>query len=259
MLFTLLTLASWKPMVARSKAIDRASATTAGTRAMLDRAEELRELMHAQHALVCAAENPVLQAEHTRALQATLAELDEIVEAVQPRYLEVDEALAEAEAWASRMPKRRATTWFRRSTVNGLTSLAVAVAGERGGRLRDTWMADLAGAPEEGLTMGRWQQVGHAAGFVIAAVRMRGRAVSAPLWRPVDWLLVSESRTRTVTTLAVGAQVVYIQKQDGLHGLLTDGWGWCAGCALALTAFFRWLRRLRGVELAGSDGNSTAD
>jgi hypothetical protein len=72
----------------------------------------------------------------------------------------------------------------------------------------------------------------------------------------VDWLLTSESRTRTLIALAVGAQVVYVAKHDGLHGLITEGWGWCGGCAVALHIFFRWLRKVRGIELAVTDEDS---
>ncbi|MDX2546806.1 hypothetical protein ACOT81_28100 [Streptomyces sp. WI04-05B] len=256
LIFTFFILVSWKPMVARAKAVSRARMENDASGAMIERAVELRDLMLTQKSMLQAAKSVEAQGNAHRALQQTVTELEGLIEVLEPRRELVSEALAEADAWSARLPHRRVLAWARRSLVGGLTGLAVAVAGERGARLRDTWMADLAGVPEEGLTLSRWQQVGHATGFVIAAVRIRSRALSEPLWRPADWLLESESRTRTLITLAVGAQVIYIQKCDGLHGLLTEGWGWCGGCAVALHFFFRWLRKVRGIELAVTVQNS---
>ncbi|MFD4343423.1 hypothetical protein ACFWQ6_00825 [Streptomyces coelicoflavus] len=161
---------------------------------------------------------------------------------------------AKAHRW---MPAVRAA--MRRpanSAVDSVVSVAATVAGRRRPHLRDEWLAHLAGAPEQSVTLTTWQRQRTAAGFLISAVRMRTQDLTRPLWRPVDWLLSSESRTRTVVTLAVGGQIVYIQKNDGLYGLLTEGWGWCAGCAVALHFFFRWLRTIRGVELAVPDSRA---
>ncbi|MFD7057725.1 hypothetical protein ACFWBS_59680, partial [Streptomyces mirabilis] len=57
----------------------------------------------------------------------------------------------------------------------------------------------------------------YAFGFLWAALRMRLHDVAAPLWMPVDWLLSTESGTHGSIALAVGAQVVYIQYEDGLQ------------------------------------------
>jgi hypothetical protein len=247
--------ASWKPVVAFRKAVQRANAEQELSEPLFARALALRDLMSTQKQTLESAHDPAEHSDAENALRQTMTELEEIVDVLTPRLDLVSQAIAEADAWNERFPHRRALAWARRSLVSGLTDLAVAVAGDRGARLRDTWMADIAGAPEEGLTLSRWQQVGHAAGFMIAAIRMRSRALSEPMWRPVDWVLASESRSRSVITLAVGALVIYIVKHDGLHGLLTDGWGWCGGCAVALHLFFRWLRKVRGVDLAVVDQN----
>lgn len=134
-----------------------------------------------------------------------------------------------------------------------LFALAVHIAGRRRRYLEADWAAVLVGVPDEGVTLTRFERLRYTGGFFVAALRMRLSDTVAPAWKPVDWLLAGESRTRTTTTFAVGAQVIYVVKEDGLHGLLTEGWGWCGGCAVALTFFFRWLRRVRGVELVTAE------
>ncbi|MET9222345.1 hypothetical protein ABZX65_26775 [Streptomyces sp. NPDC003300] len=83
-----------------------------------------------------------------------------------------------------------------------------------------------------------------------AAVRLRLGGWLGGAWRPVDWVLVSPSRTQALTAIAVGADAVYIEYANGLTSLLTDGWGWCGSCGLALMSLTAWLRRVRSIELA---------
>ncbi|MFD7475678.1 hypothetical protein ACFV8Z_26850 [Streptomyces sp. NPDC059837] len=135
--------------------------------------------------------------------------------------------------------------------------LASFVAGGRRANLREEWAAVLAGDPGNGIVLSSPRRMRYAFGFLWAALRMRLHDVAAPLWMPVDWLLSTESRTHGSIALAVGAQVVYIQYEDGVHALLTEGWGWCAGCGIALKLFVSWLRRIRGIELASTRGDST--
>lgn len=141
----------------------------------------------------------------------------------------------------------------------GRRTLDVAsfVAGQRRAHLREEWAAVLAGDPGNGIVLSPRRRMRYALGFLWAALRMRLRDLVAPLWMPVDWLLSVESRTRGFITLAVGAQVVYIEWEDGLHALVTEGWGWCAGCGIALRLFVGWLRRIRGIELASTQGDSS--
>ncbi|WP_436848543.1 hypothetical protein [Streptomyces asoensis] len=140
----------------------------------------------------------------------------------------------------------------------GLRTLDLAsfVAGERRAHLREEWAAILAGDPRNGVVLSSRRRLRYAVGFLLAALRMRLRDLTAPLWAPVDWLLSAESRTHGCIASAVGAQILYIQHEDGLHALVTEGWGWCAGCAIALRLFAAWLRRLRGIELASAGGES---
>ncbi|MFF8971515.1 hypothetical protein [Streptomyces sp. NPDC014995] len=130
------------------------------------------------------------------------------------------------------------------------------VAGERRAHLREEWAAILAGDPGNGVVLSPRRRMLYALGFLRAALRLRLRDLTAPLWWPVDWLLSAESRTNGFIAATVGAQVVYIQHEDGLHALLTEGWGWCAGCGIALRLFFAWLRRVRGIELAATRGDA---
>lgn len=140
----------------------------------------------------------------------------------------------------------------------GLRTLDFAsfVAGERRAHLREEWAAVLAGDPGNGIVLSSRRRMRYALGFLWAAFRMRLRDLAAPLWLPVDWLLSAESRTHGFIASAVGAQILYIQYEDGLHALATEGWGWCAGCGIALRLFGGWLRRIRGIELASTHNNS---
>ncbi len=134
----------------------------------------------------------------------------------------------------------------------GLRTLAFAsfLAGERRAHLREEWAAVLAGDPGNGIVLSSHRRMQYAIGFLWAALRMRLRDLVAPLWMPVDWLLSVESRAHTLIALAVGAQILYIRHEDGLHALVTEGWGWCGGCGITLRLFVSWLRRIRGIELA---------
>ncbi|MFI6249031.1 hypothetical protein [Streptomyces sp. NPDC051016] len=242
------------------KASKHARMQTRALESLTDIADEQRNQMRVEFAALQDAKTSAARQNAAQALEATVAHLEALVERARREHGVAVNAAALADDLRERLPHRRAAAWarhgFQRQLVGGLAALAVVLAGERGARLRDTWAADLAGAPEEGLTLTRWQQVWHASGFVIAAIRMRGSTLTAPLWKPTDWLLASDSRIRTTTTLAVGAQVIYIARKDGLHGLITEGWGWCGACAVTLTIFFRWLRKVRGIELAVPDSSS---
>jgi hypothetical protein len=140
----------------------------------------------------------------------------------------------------------------------GLRTLDVAsfVAGEHRSHLREEWASVLAGDPGNGIVLSRRRRLHYALGFLWAALRMRLRDLTAPLWTPVDWLLSVETRTHGLITLAVGAQVVYVEYEDGFHALVTEGWGWCAGCGITLRLLVGWLRRIRGIELASAHSDS---
>lgn len=137
-----------------------------------------------------------------------------------------------------------------RRVAEGLTFFAASLAGPGRTAVRDEWRAHLVGAPEDGVALSASARLRYAAGFVVAGIRYRLHDMAVPAWKPVDWLLVVDSRVNAVVASAVGAQVIYIAHGDGIHALLTEGWGWCAGCGVALRLLCGWLRRARGIEIA---------
>ncbi|WP_051757198.1 hypothetical protein [Kitasatospora purpeofusca] len=140
-----------------------------------------------------------------------------------------------------------------------LTGFAAWVAGSRRAHLRTSWLADLAGAPEDGLALNGRQRMALALGFVVAALRLRLHDLSRPLWAPVDWILSAPSRVRTAITTLVGTQAVYIDATGGLHELLTDGVQACGVTGAGLYCLSRWLLRVRAVELASRTRETQPD
>jgi hypothetical protein len=63
-------------------------------------------------------------------------------------------------------------------------------------------------------------------------------------------MLGARNRRETFIGLPPALLVLYVVKHDGVHTLLTEGWGWVGGCGVAMFALVRWLQRVRGVELA---------
>ncbi|MFI1585541.1 hypothetical protein [Embleya sp. NPDC020630] len=155
---------------------------------------------------------------------------------------------AESERLERRVEEFRA--WFldRRSrSARGTTSFAAMLAGSRR-EIREAWLADLAGDPENGMVPTPKAQRRLARGFLVAAVTMRLRDLAGPLWRPVDWVLGTANRTNAVITLAVGALALYIDATDGLHALLVEAWHPCAILGAGLYGLAHWLRGIRGIE-----------
>ncbi|MGW4047314.1 hypothetical protein [Streptomyces sp. NPDC004721] len=108
----------------------------------------------------------------------------------------------------------------------------------------------LAGSPEDGVAFPAHRQFLLALGFLFAALRMRVRDVVRPVWRPVDWVLRTSSRTNAFITAVVGAQAIYIVGDDGLTAMVAGAWEPCGATGASLFALARWLRRVRGIELA---------
>ncbi|MEV4041482.1 hypothetical protein [Streptomyces sp. NPDC049744] len=150
----------------------------------------------------------------------------------------------------------RALTFVR--APRGTLGLAAYIAGRRRSHLREEWMAVLAGEPENGRELSALDQLRLALGFLLAALRMRIHDMAAPLWIPVDWLLSVESRSNAVIALLVGGQAVYIAGDGGLGALFSEIWEPCAIFGGALYVFFRWLRKVRGIELAAARTDDSA-
>lgn len=149
--------------------------------------------------------------------------------------------------------ERRTGARRRHRRSRAAVSLASAAASLAGSRraLRDAWAADLTGDPDNGLTLTPREQRHLAAGFVVAALRMRAHDLLGVLWYPVDWVLAVDSRSHGFIAGVVGIQAIYIVRDGGLSALVTDIWEPCAILGGGLYVLTRWLRRVRGIELAG--------
>ncbi|ELP61521.1 hypothetical protein STRTUCAR8_03682 [Streptomyces turgidiscabies Car8] len=128
-------------------------------------------------------------------------------------------------------------------------SLAAKIAGDRRD-MHTAWLADLDGRAEDGVSLTPLQQRRYALGFLVAAIRFVLRDSLGRLWRPIDWILSTRNRRESFTGVPPALLVLYIAKHDGVHTLLTEGWGWTGGCGVAMFALVRWLQRVRGIELA---------
>ncbi|WP_331731528.1 hypothetical protein [Kitasatospora sp. NBC_01300] len=129
-----------------------------------------------------------------------------------------------------------------------LAGAAVRLAGSRRSHLRQAWLADLAGDPASGLVPSSRQRRALAAGFLVAAVRLRLHDTMEVLWKPADWVLTTSSRTTGAVVTATGALALYIDATGGLHQLLTTGVQACSVTAPSLYGLARWVRRVRGIE-----------
>lgn len=165
----------------------------------------------------------------------------------QHRPAEMADESPSAVVQESRSPTRFATR---------VTGVAASLAGSRRAYLQDDWAAVLAGDPEMNAALEPGQQRALAIGFVFAAIRLRARDGARPLWRPVDWLLRVPSRTNAFIAATVGSQAIYIVGDDGLDALLTQVWEPCGIAGASLFALTRWLRRVRGIEVAPDRGRA---
>ncbi|WP_225796320.1 hypothetical protein [Streptomyces aculeolatus] len=133
-----------------------------------------------------------------------------------------------------------------------MTMLAASIAGGGRSHLHDEWTAILASSADPGISLPLAEQQYLARGFVLAALRMRLHDLATPLLRPVDWLLSKESRTNCFITLIVGAQAIYIVGDGGIPALVTEIWEPCGVLGGALYVLARWMRAVRGIELAAA-------
>lgn len=164
----------------------------------------------------------------------------------------IDSRLYTKAYWRPRAARRPFS--IERFTRGG-TVFAALLAGRQRPHLRTEWAAMLHGDGDREISATR--RLVYVVGFMWAAVRMRAHDLGGPLWRPVDWLLATENRTNSLVTAIVGVLAIYLAATDGVHALLTDGWEPCAILGAALFGLARWLRRLRGIELAGDTGDDS--
>ncbi|MFI9780395.1 hypothetical protein ACIHCV_37900 [Streptomyces sp. NPDC051956] len=143
--------------------------------------------------------------------------------------------------------------------VDRTLGFASFLAGERRAHLREEWAGLLAGDPENGIVLSPTRRARYALGCLWAAARMRLHDLAGPLWLPVDWLLSNESRTNRFIAMAVGGQAVYVVGTGGIPALVTEVWEPCALFGGGLYILARWLRRVRGIELATPHGDSSEE
>jgi hypothetical protein len=103
--------------------------------------------------------------------------------------------------------------------VNAASSLAGWLAGSKHADYRLAWAADLCGDPQRGGLTSR-ERLRHAAGFVIAAARMRMRGVTDSVWRPADTLLASWHGSRLAMCLPVTIVLGLVMSHEGFYGLV---------------------------------------
>ncbi|MEE1805851.1 hypothetical protein [Streptomyces sp. BE133] len=147
----------------------------------------------------------------------------------------------------------------RTGAVDRTLGFAAFVAGARRAHLHAEWAALLAGDPENGIVLSASRRMRYALGCLWAAARMRAHDLVGPLWLPVDWLLSNESRTNRFIAIAVGGQAVYVVGSGGIPALVTEIWEPCALFGGGLYILARWLRRIRGIELAAARGDSSEE
>jgi hypothetical protein len=134
-----------------------------------------------------------------------------------------------------------------RGLAINLTEFAGFLVGERHGHLRESWLADLRGTPENGRPLSPRQQLRYGRGFLAGAVRIRLADIAAWAGGRLDWVLVSEKRTLSAIAGAVAVMSAYTFAELGLLGLVTNAENIAAAGAGLYGAAFA-LRQARGVR-----------
>ena len=101
-----------------------------------------------------------------------------------------------------------------------LTSVAVALAGQKRSMVGEEWRGHLLGEQVSGLT--QREQTRAARGFVLAAVRYRVRDAADLAWRPADAVLGSRTLSNLFVWGPVIVMLIAIVRRDGRFGLVTD-------------------------------------
>jgi hypothetical protein len=83
-------------------------------------------------------------------------------------------------------------------------------------------------------------------------IRLRAKDSARPLWWAVDWFLRAFAN-QCVHRDGGRGQAIFIVGDGGLTALFAEVWEPCGIAGASLFALTRWLRRVRGIELATSD------
>lgn len=100
------------------------------------------------------------------------------------------------------------------------TRLAVLLAGRHHPDLSEEWLTHLGG--ETGHDTPTWRKIGTAAGFVIAAIRLRLQDAADVMWIPADAVLRSRTLSNLLVFVPVFALMEIIFRHGGLYGLATN-------------------------------------
>ncbi|MEV7616194.1 hypothetical protein [Streptomyces sp. NPDC089799] len=162
-----------------------------------------------------------------------------------------DRFFAEIRGYAGQVRRGMA----RAPLARGTTSLAAWLAGSERD-MRNAWLAHLAGDPDAGITLTRWQRAKAAGGFVRAALVYRLTDLCAPL----IWVLRKDSRVNGLITFIVGGQALLIVKgaEEAMQALMTEVPEPCLITAGALYVFLRWLRGPLQVDVIPAEPKAKA-
>lgn len=117
-----------------------------------------------------------------------------------------------------RRPKSPLVRRLTRSSSEGLTNLAAAIAGcRRSPALRVEWASHLAG--ESGRELYSWQNPRVAFGFVLGALKMRMRDVADLAWVPADHVLGSRMLSNLVVLASAMTVALIIFFRAGFVGV----------------------------------------
>ncbi|MGW9211255.1 hypothetical protein ACWGR4_30280 [Embleya sp. NPDC055664] len=137
--------------------------------------------------------------------------------------------------------------------ARGYVALVASLAGRQRLHLADEWNAHL-NSGEQPLT-GR-DTLRACAGFLAAALRMRTADLAGHLWRPVDWFLRTEGRSRAFVSAAVGAFSIFLVHRSGTAQFVAQEWLASATLGTVLLTLVRWLRRIRCIEVRAAESGA---
>ena len=142
-------------------------------------------------------------------------------------------------------PQITIATMVARSSAQGITGLAVLLAGRQRSSLRDEWRSHLAGETGRGLPSG--QRIRAALGFVVAAVRCRVQDAADAGWRLAEAVLKSRPWSNIIVFVPTGVAAIVILCHDGAAGTLA-AYGSIAALGGSLYMLIRAGRSYRDVK-----------
>ena len=135
-----------------------------------------------------------------------------------------------------------------RSCVQGITGLAVLIAGRKRSSLRDEWRSHLAGETGSGLPL--TQRFRAAFGFLVAALWCRLQDATEIWWGVAEAVLKSRLWSNAVFLAPTGMAAIIIFRHDGAFGMLMSYEDIAAigGTLYATIRVGRWYRNVKPPE-----------